>query len=147
MSKKTIVIAAGAALLVLGAGLGGYYVTTSGMLDGDAAATQAPPPESLGVLELEPFLTNIGSSGKRHARISIKLAISPEERSAEVGADSLAVARLRDLVLTLLASKSVEELSSQEGKAALRRQIVDRAAPVVEPGKVKEVLFGEFVVQ
>ena len=113
MNKKTIIIVAVVALLMLGAGLGGgYYLTTSGMLGGEAAAAPAPPPETVGVLELDPFLTNIGASGKRHARISVKLAISPEERSAEVGADSLAVARLRDLVLTLPARRTFASRSS-----------------------------------
>ena len=143
MSTKRIVIAAAGLLVLLGGGLGAaYYLTSGGEVE-----EAAPEPETLGVIELEPFLTNIGSSGKRHARVSIKLAISPEERAAEVAADKLAVARLRDLVLTLLTSKSFEELSSPEGKAALRKEIVEKATAVIEPGAVREALFGEFVVQ
>lgn len=143
MSKKKILIAA-AAVVLLVAGLGAtYYLTRSG----EGGEAESPPPEKLGVIELEPFLTNIGSSGKRHARVSIKLAVAPEERAAEVAEDPLAVARLRDLVLTLLSSKSFEELSSPEGKASLRKDIIEKATPVVEPGTVKEALFSEFVVQ
>jgi flagellar FliL protein len=149
MSKKTIIISAVGALVLLGAGLGGgYYLTTSGTLGADAeAAGPEPEPETLGVIELEPFLTNIGAGGKRHARVSIKLAVSPEERAAEITEDTLAVARLRDLVLTLLTSKSLEDLASPEGKAALRKEIAEKATAVIEPGTVKEALFGEFVVQ
>ncbi len=147
MSKKTMIIAGVGAFVLLGGGLGGgYYLTQNGMLGGEAAEAE-PEPETLGVIELEPFLTNVGSSGKRHARVSIKLAVSPEERAAEVTEDPLAVARLRDLVLTLLTSKSFEELSSAEGKAALREELVQKANAVIEPGTVKEALFGEFVVQ
>lgn len=142
-----MILAGVGALVLLGGGLGGgYYLTQSGMLGGEAAEA-TPEPETIGVLELEPFLTNIGSSGKRHARVSIRLAVSPQERAAEVAADTLAVARLRDLVLTLLTSKSFEELASPEGKAALRKAIVEQAGPVVEPGTVEQALFGEFVVQ
>ena len=140
---------AAAGVLVLGAG-GYYYAITSGLLGNEAgadAAEAAPEPEALGVVELEPFLTNIGDNGKRHARVSIKLAVSPEERAGEVLADPLAVARLRDMVLTLLTSKPVEELVSPDGKAALRKQIAREATKVIQPGIVEETLFSEFVVQ
>ena len=148
MNKKMIIIGAVAVLALAGGGY--YYATASGLLGGETdaeAAEPEPEPEALGVIELEPFLTNIGDSGKRHARVSIKLAVSPEERAAEVTADALAVARLRDMVLTLLTSKPVEELVSPEGKAALRKEIAAKATEVIKPGTVQEALFGEFVVQ
>lgn len=148
MSKKTIIAASAAALLAV-AGAGGYfYMAGKGMLGEGGAAGQAPEPESVGVITMEPFLTNVADgSGRRHARVEIKLAVSPEERANEVAADKLAMARLRDQVLTLITSKSIEELTSPEGKAALRQQIQQRAAPIVAPGSVKEALFGELIVQ
>ncbi len=146
MSKKLIIIVA--VVVLLAAGGGGYYYYYTTTLVATDGAEEPPEPETLGMIELEPFLTNINdSSGRRHARVSVKLAVSPEERAAEVSGDALAVARLRDQVLTLINSKSLAELTSPEGKTALRREIVAEAAPIVEPGKVKEALFGEFVVQ
>ena len=148
MSKKTILAVSAAALVALAAG-GYFYMTAKGMLGGGSAeANGAPEPESVGMITMEPFLTNVNDgSGRRHARVEIKLAVSPEERADEVAADKLAMARLRDQVLTLITSKSIAELTSPEGKAALRQEIQQRAAPIVAPGSVNEALFGELIVQ
>lgn len=142
-----MILIAGGALVLLGGGLGvGYYLTAGGTQGG--AEQAAPPPETIGMIELEPFLANVnGSGGRRHARVAVKLAVAPEERASEIAADALAVARLRDEVLTLITSKSLEELTSPEGKEALRKDILAGTAKIVEPGTVKEALFAEFVVQ
>jgi flagellar basal body-associated protein FliL len=34
-----------------------------------------------------------------------------------------------------------------EGKAELRKEILESAGPIVKPGSVKEALFGEFIIQ
>ncbi|MEZ5367252.1 MAG: flagellar basal body-associated FliL family protein [Bryobacterales bacterium] len=146
MNKKILLPLA--AVLLLGAGGAGayFYMSANGKLGGGAPAP--PPPEKLGMIALDPFLTNVqGGNGRHHARISITLAIAPEERAAEVSSDTLAVARLRDCVLNLITARTAEELTSPEGKAELRKQIIAGAAPIVEPGSVKEALFGELVVQ
>ena len=104
--------------------------------------------ETVGILEMETFLTNINDpSGERYAKLQVKLAVSPEEKAAEVTGDALLMAKLRDQVLTLLTSKTFEELSDPEGKEGFRSEIQERLSPLVEGGEVKEVLFAEFVVQ
>lgn len=104
--------------------------------------------ETVGILEMETFLTNIhDSSGERYAKLQVKLAVTPEEKVAEVTGDALLMARLRDQVLTLLTSKTFNELSDPEGKESFRREIQQRLSPLVEGGEIKEVLFAEFVVQ
>jgi flagellar protein FliL len=156
MNKKTILIVAGAAVLMLGGGVGlGYYLTSTGTLGASAeastggeTATPAPEPESVGVIELDPFLTNIGDAGgKRHARLQVKLGVAPAERAAELSGDALATARLRDTILTLLTAKTFEDLTSAEGKERFRQEIVERASPLAAPGKVTEALFSDLVVQ
>ena len=149
MNKKTLMMMLAVAVAMLAAGGGAaYYMTQNGMIGGQTQGTPAPPPETVGMIALQPFLTNVNdSSGRRHARVEVKLAVSPMERADEVSTDTLAMARLRDQVLTLIASQSITELTSPDGKADLRRQIVEGAAPIVAPGSVKEVLFGELIVQ
>ena len=146
MSKKIVLPLAAFLLLSVGGGGAYVYMSSNGMLGG--GEPEPPPPEKLGMIALDPFLTNIqGGNGRRHARISITLAIAPEERAAEVSADTLAVARLRDCVLNLITARTAEELTSPDWKAQLRKEIIAGAAPIVEPGSVMEALFGELVVQ
>ncbi len=97
---------------------------------------------------METFLTNINDPrGKHHARLQLRVAIAPATAAEEVKADPLLMARMRDHVLTLLTSKTFDELSQSEGKETFRKEIADRLAPLVESGTVKEVLFSDFVVQ
>ena len=104
--------------------------------------------QAVGVLEMETFLTNINDpAGERHARLGIKLAITPEEQVAEIKADPLLMARLRDRILTLLTSKTYGQLNDAKGKELFRKEIRERLNPLLESGEVKEVLFSDFVVQ
>ena len=104
--------------------------------------------QAVGVLEMETFLTNINDpAGERHTRLGIKLAITPEEQVAEIKADPLLMARLRDRILTLLTSKTYRQLNDAKGKELFRKQIIERLNPLLESGEVKEVLFSDFVVQ
>ena len=145
MNKKTILILVAVALVMAGAGGGAAYF----FLKGDAAeAAEAAPPAVPGLVELEPFLTNISDPRtERHARLQVKLAVSPKERADEVKADELLVARLRDQVLTMLNAASYEELTATGGKDAFRTALKEKLAPVVEPGTLDEVLFSDFVIQ
>ena len=104
--------------------------------------------ETVGIVEMETFLTNINdASGERYAKLQLKLAVAPEEKAAEVSADALLMAKLRDQVLTLISSKTFEDLSAPEGKEGFRSEMRERLTRLVEGGEVKEVLFAEFVVQ
>ena len=104
--------------------------------------------QTIGVLEMETFLTNINDpEGQRHARLRVKLAVVPEERVAEIKADALLMARLRDRILTLLTSKTYRQLNDAKGKELFRKEILERLNPLLESGEVKEVLFSDFVVQ
>ena len=130
-----------AAMLAIGLG------TACGNSESDSEAAD-PAEQTMGVLEMETFLTNINDpAGQRHARLSVKLAVVPQERAAEIKADALLMARLRDRILTLLTSKTYRELNDANGKELFRKEILDRLNPLLESGEVKEVLFSDFVVQ
>ena len=152
--KKPIVIIAVVAALMLSAGLGGgYYLSSAGLwpfnaAEGEAAEEEAANAEPAGLVTMEAFLTNVrGPGGSHHVRVSVELAISPEERAAKIQDDKLLMARLRDQILTLLSNRTTDELSSAEGKQALRGQIHQKLTDVIKDGRLQEVLFSDFVVQ
>ena len=156
MSKKTIIIVAVAALLVAGVGIaGGLYMSQSGMFDEteEGAEGAEVPSEEPGLeqdspaamIEFEPFLTNVG--GNHHARLQVKLAVSPDTRAEEIKADAVMMARMRDQILTLLGTKAYTDLSDAPGRQAFREQLHDMLEKLIKQATLEDVLFGDFVVQ
>ena len=75
---------------------------------------------------------------------------APSDRtrsSFAVLATPVVVSRIRSEILELLTQQTGAALVTPEGKAALKTAIGARLAPVLEGGKVIDVLFSEFVVQ
>ncbi len=143
MSKKLIIIAAASVALLGGSGAGYYFFFLNGE-EAEAAETPAPEP---GVVELEPFLTNLTPAGAHKARLQVTLAITPKGLAETVAADPLLTARIRDQILSKLSSRSYEELSEPAGKQKLRNDIKTSISAVLEEGEVQEALFVDFVVQ
>jgi len=144
--NKTVLIAVAAVVLIGGGAGAAYYLGYFGSAEAEAAETPVDAPAAL--LSLEPFLTNINEGGgERYARVSVQLAVSPEEKVAEIEADALLLARLRDVVLTQLSSKSYTELSDSGGKDVFRKELREKLQPLVSEATVEEVLFADFVVQ
>jgi len=143
MSKKVIMIAAAGLALLGGGGGAAYYLT-----QGKTVEAAVEPEKPIGIYEMEQFLVNIRSgNGDRFARLTVKVALAPDNAVDEIKADPLLTARLRDKVLTLLTSKAFGELNNPEGKETFRSEIAARIQPLLKEAEVKEVLFGDFVVQ
>ncbi|MEX2299686.1 MAG: flagellar basal body-associated FliL family protein [Bryobacterales bacterium] len=129
--------------LAVGTACGGTESAAEGE-EGVAAAEDA----AAAVLPLETFLTNINDpKSEKHARVQVKLAIVPEEALPSIQADALLMARLHDRVLTLLTTKTYQQLNDPEGKEAFRDEIREQLNPLLTTGKVKEVLLSDFVVE
>ncbi len=139
MKNKKLLIGLAAVLLIGGAAAAYFFLFAPNAADEDA------PPEPAALVELAPFLTNIADQHK--ARIEVALAVAPLGLSEEIAADPLLVARLRDKILTMLAARTYEELSSPAGKEGLREKIRAAAQEIITEGEVQEALFVDFVVQ
>lgn len=144
--KKFLPIIIGVVMLVVGLVLG--KVLLGGKAEEPTAEEAVVEQDPPGILELDTFLANINDpDGERYAKLQLRLAILPKERVADIEGDSLMMARMRDRVLTLLTSKTFDELSDPLGKEGFRNEIRMRIAPLIEEGEIREVLFNEFVVQ
>jgi flagellar FliL protein len=130
--------------VVLLAGGGTAYYFQFGPYQGEAAKEEIPP-EPAAIVKLDPFVTNIADD--RRARVEMALAVAPISRSAEVQADPLLVARLRDKILTMLAAGTYDELSSPKGKEDFRKKVQIAAQQLIADGEVQEALFVDFVIQ
>jgi len=94
---------------------------------------------------LDTFTVNLLSeSGRRYLKVQMNLELSGEELGAELDTRK---AVIRDIIIRLLSSKSLEEISTSKGKEKLKDQIVDQLNMRLQDGKINNVYFTEFVVQ
>jgi len=100
----------------------------------------------IGILyPLDGFTVNLKSdSGRRYLKATISLELSGEELSIELDNKSPVI---RDRIIRILTSKTLEEISSKKGKQKVSEQIVDTLNAMISDGHVKSIYFTEFVIQ
>ena len=100
----------------------------------------------IGILyPLDTFTVNLKSdSGRRYLNATISLELNGEELSIELDNKSPVV---RDRIIRLLSSKTLEEISSKKGKKKVSEQVIDTLNAMIVDGHVKGIYFTEFVIQ
>ncbi len=94
---------------------------------------------------LDTFTVNLKSdAGRRYLKATISLELSGEELSIELDAKAPVV---RDRIIRILTSKTLEEISSKKGKQKVSDQIMDTLNAIVSDGTVQGIYFTEFVIQ
>ncbi len=94
---------------------------------------------------LDSFTVNLKSdAGRRYLKVTMSLELEGEELSLELDAK---VAVLRDRIIRILTSKTLEEISSKKGKNKVERQIMDVLNAMISDGQIKGIYFTEFVIQ
>jgi len=95
---------------------------------------------------LDTFTVNLKSdSGRRYLKVTMSLELEgDEELSTELDAKS---AVLRDRIIRILSSKTLEEISSRKGKEKVSQQIMDTLNAMLSKGRIKGIYFTEFVIQ
>ena len=97
------------------------------------------------IVPLDSFVVNISDRERdRYLKLKTELELSMPELSDEL---DQRMPQIRDLIISLLGSKSFEEVRTIEGKNFLREEILLRINSLLVSGKVKRVFFTEFVVQ
>lgn len=100
----------------------------------------------IGVLyPLDTFTVNLKSdSGRRYLKATISLELNGQELSIEL--DNKAPV-IRDRIIRILTSKTLEEISSQKGKQKVTEQIMDTLNSIISDGSIQGIYFTEFVIQ
>jgi len=104
------------------------------------------PLSSIGTLyPLDTFTVNLKSdSGRRYLKVTMSLELSTKDLSTELDAKS---AVIRDRVIRILTSKTLEEITTSKGKEKLSQQIMDTLNAMISKGSIKGIYFTEFVIQ
>jgi flagellar FliL protein len=155
-SKLPLLAGIAVAVLVLGGG-GAWWLGLFGHRGGDTAeakekaegaeaAAEAAKPTDVGALApLDPFIANLSDEdGRRYLKATLALEFTKSSVPAEFNAR---LPQIRDLLLTLLSSKTFAEVRTPQGKAVLRDEIVSRVNHAMREDVVKAVYFTEFIVQ
>jgi len=100
---------------------------------------------SLGeTVELPPFIVNLSGEGGRYLKVVAVMQVSPAEAKAELASRA---PQIKDAVISVLSSKTPDEVLTPEGKLELKLEMVKRINQSLTSGVVTEMFFTEFVVQ
>lgn len=97
------------------------------------------------VVPLDPIIVNlIGDDGRRLMKLTMHLAMATTTGATEAQG---MMPQIKDSVITLLSSRTAEELLTPDGKARLKEQVMTRVNSLLIGEAVKNVFFVEFIIQ
>ena len=155
MSNKLLILLIGVLLVfMLGMG-GGMFMMWNKLAElsiqsaANAGTNPAPgnnPEQPLGpIYSLETFIVNLADKGgNRYLRVTMDFELGNAELQGEV---DKRLPQIRDSILMILPSKRFDDISSVEGKTALRDEILEKVNSLLTLGKITNIYFKEFVVQ
>lgn len=94
----------------------------------------------------EEIVVNIKSEEgfEHYLKIKVTLETDGEKTQAEV---NKRVPQIRDLIISIVSSKTKEKISEKEGKDLVRSEIINSINQSLSKGKVRRVFFEDFVIQ
>lgn len=97
------------------------------------------------IYKMDTLIVNLADrGGKRYLRITMELELSTPEVVEEI---QTRMPQLRDTLLMILPSKKYEDISTTEGKTALRDELIGKMNAILKTGQIVTIYFTEFVVQ
>lgn len=158
MSTKVLIIIIAAVLFLFAMMGGGFFLMWQKMNmtlvqvqtqndGGNATADDAQQEEqTIGpIYKMDTLIVNLADQGgKRYLRITMELELSAPEVLEEI---QTRMPQLRDTILMVLPSKQYSDISSTEGKIALRDELIAKMNAILKKGTIVTIYFTEFVVQ
>jgi len=95
------------------------------------------------LVPMETFLVNLAQSrGRKLAKVNMEFEVSNDEVHQEI---EKLKPRIRDMVIMIVSDKSLNQVSTKEGKDALREEIRNQVNLFLTKGQIKNVYFTEFI--
>jgi len=121
----------------------------------DAPAEGETPPEGEGAqqqnavldvfLKMDPFIVNLKGNGmKRYLKTTIAIEVEEKEVKQEL---EMLTPKLRDTILFVLTSKSYNDLFSNEGKIALKHELIAHINRILKSGTIRAIYITDFIIQ
>jgi flagellar FliL protein len=97
------------------------------------------------VFALEPFIVNIYDGQElRYLKVKIEMEMANPAIKPELDGR---LAAMRDAILVVLTSKTLQDIQDIQGKNQLREEILTAISKIVAQGKVTKIYFTDFVIQ
>jgi flagellar FliL protein len=151
MRKRRLIVVL-AVLLVAAAVIVGYVVISGRGPAGEASADEdgandvVQPNLAMGPgYTFDTFIVNVaGTGGRRYLKCTITVEFDKNAGVTEAGTK---VPLLRDAMIDILSSKTLDDLEPGPLRDALRGELVSTISSVITKARVMRVFFNEFVVQ
>ena len=155
MSNKILLLLIGVVMvLMLGLG-GGLFMMWNKLstLNTQSVADAGEKPDQeknlehpLGpIFSLDTFIVNLADKGgNRYLRVTMDLEMGNAELETEI---NKRLPQVRDSILMILPTKRFEDISTIQGKTALRDEMLETINGYLAQGKITKIYFKEFVVQ
>jgi flagellar FliL protein len=96
------------------------------------------------LIPIDTFVVNLaGDGGARYLKVDLELELTSNDVVAELEKRK---PQIRDIIITLLSSKTYDQLDSQEDKDFLREEIKNTINGFLVTGKVIKTYFSQFVI-
>jgi flagellar FliL protein len=131
---------------------GVLFVWKSGLL-ANFSVNNEPITEDIGsikkelgpIYSMDTFIVNlIGGQGKNYLKTKIDLELDNVRLTEEI---NKRLPQFRDAILTMLSSKTQEDIKTLEGKYQLRAEIITMLNQYLNTGKIRNVFFTDFIIQ
>jgi len=113
--------------------------------EGGGAHGTATPTGASNMFPLDPFIVNI-YDGQELRYLKVKLEVEMVSPSVKADMDAR-LAPIRDAILVLLSTKTLQEVQEVAGKNQLKDEVLSSINKHIPPGKISKVYFTDFVVQ
>jgi len=152
MSKTMLIIIISVVVLFMGTVGAGFFILwnkISQIPQNPAIADDVAVEEeenAIGPLySLDTMIVNLADhGGKRYLRVTMALELSDPDALTTIESR---LPQVRDAILMILPTKNYADVSTTDGKIALRSEVMEKINSLMTKGQVNNIYFTEFVVQ
>ncbi|MGD9310526.1 MAG: flagellar basal body-associated FliL family protein [Desulfosarcina sp.] len=152
MSRTALIIVISVIVLFMGMVGAGFFILWNKieqLPQGTAAVEEIEVEEEENVIgplySLDTMIVNLADrGGKRYLRVTMALELSDPEAMTTI---ENRLPQVRDAILMILPAKTYDDVSTTEGKIALRSEVMEKVNGLMTKGRVNNIYFTEFVVQ
>lgn len=103
-------------------------------------------PDSFGKMHViaDVIINPAGTAGSRFLNATVALECGSSGVEAELLEKDV---QIRDALISILVSKTIQELDGPDDKEKLRQEILDKCNSLLRKGKIRRVFFTNFVMQ
>jgi len=142
-SNKNLYLIIGIIVLALAGGVVAYLLFAGGKDGTHESKKENKQDVKTALIALDSFVLNLAEQG-RFLKVTMQFELV-DAANQQLVTDKMP--QLRDAIITLMSSKSVESVSSPEGKLQLKDELLLRANQTMGKELFKNLYFTEFVMQ